>query len=104
MYAMKAAPSHGGAARRGQNGRLNLKYTQPHFIRRACRLTLAMDAFEELLNDLDETVAEDVDWGDDDADDAEGQGAVCCTALHAVLHARCIAFCSIPATAFIYAC
>ena len=84
MYAMKAAPSHGGAARRGQKGRfLEFKiYSCRISYRRACSLTLAMDAFEELLNDLDETVAEDVDWGDDDADDVEGQGAVCCTALH----------------------
>lgn len=30
-----------------------------------------MDAFDELLADLDETVAEDVDWGDDDDEDAD---------------------------------
>lgn len=33
-----------------------------------------MDDFEELLNDLDKTVAEDVDWGDED--DIDGAGDV----------------------------
>ena len=36
-----------------------------------------MDDFDEFLNDLDETVAEDVDWGDDDdsSDDVKVVGA-----------------------------